>query len=259
MRCSQNGLNFIAGWEGGRSSDGRFHAYLDTIAVPHIETIGFGQTRYKGGPVPAGLTWTLAEAEADLARSLAEDGYEAAVNALGVTLNQNQFDALCSFVYNLGPGSMQWDVGRDIKAGNFQAAADAMLQYDHAGGVRILGLTRRREAERALFLKPVKKVDPNHYGWYDDTTRLLDLPTNVKVHDEERRAAHRYDVLRALQTSDDHPHRAELARLRAECRAFADRIESVAKVAGHGGLSADHRRWRRDNLRRRQNGETVAK
>ena len=82
----------------------------------------------------------------------------------GVNFNQNQFDALCSFVWNLGAGSMEWDVGRYCRAGQFLAAGNAMLQYCHAGGVALPGLVRRRQEERVLFLTPVPApTDPYHY------------------------------------------------------------------------------------------------
>ena len=75
-------------------------------------------------------------------------------------LNKNQIDALCSFVWNLGPGSMSWDVGRLLRARNYEGAANAMLAYDRAGGQVLPGLVRRRQAERALFLTPVQKPKP---------------------------------------------------------------------------------------------------
>lgn len=84
--------------------------------------------------------------------------YGAAVNALRLPLNQNQFDALVSFVYNVGPGGVapSTQVGKHLRAHDWKAAADALLAWDKAGGHALPGLTRRRQAERALFLKAVK-------------------------------------------------------------------------------------------------------
>lgn len=81
--------------------------------------------------------------------------YAPPVAALQLPLNQNQFDALVSFVYNLGPGVLQSSssVGSKLRMHDYHGAAEAMLAYDHAGGQRLPGLTRRRQAERALFLK----------------------------------------------------------------------------------------------------------
>lgn len=75
-------------------------------------------------------------------------------------LNQNQFDALASFVWNLGPGSMQWNVGKELRAKHYVQAAKDMLEYDMAGGVVLSGLVARRWAEHDLFLTPVKKSPP---------------------------------------------------------------------------------------------------
>lgn len=153
MYIDQRGLNFIAGFEGGESSDGLFHAYWDPYG--HVWTIGYGET----SGVHPGMTWTKAQAEDDLKRKL-ENDYIWAINNLDVPLTQNQFNALCSFVWNLGAGSMQWDIGRYLRARNYQAAANALLEYTHAGGVVLAGLVRRREAERALFLTPDPHPDP---------------------------------------------------------------------------------------------------
>jgi GH24 family phage-related lysozyme (muramidase) len=70
---------------------------------------------------------------------------------------QNRYDALVSFAYNLGPSSVKGaegfeTMGRAIKKGDINAIADAMLLYDKAGGLALAGLTRRRKAERRLFL-----------------------------------------------------------------------------------------------------------
>lgn len=70
------------------------------------------------------------------------------VEKTGLKLNQNQFDALVSFTYNCGPGNLlKLVAGRTILQ-----IGDAILKYNKAGGKVLKGLTRRREAERALFL-----------------------------------------------------------------------------------------------------------
>lgn len=71
---------------------------------------------------------------------------------------QHRADALYSFAYNLGPGSLQGvsgfeTMGRAIDSGDLGAIADAMLLYDKAGGQALAGLTRRRQEERRLFLR----------------------------------------------------------------------------------------------------------
>lgn len=139
MHCSQKGLKLIASFEG-------FVPRAIWDRWGKCWTVGYGQTQGVG----QGATMTRAQAEADLQKRLARD-YEPAINALGA-LNQNQYDALCSFVWNLGPASMRWDVGNFVRQRKFRDAADAMLKYNRAGGQVLAGLTKRRKAEHDLFL-----------------------------------------------------------------------------------------------------------
>jgi lysozyme len=143
MHISSNGLLLIERFEGFSS-----HAYWDSYG--RVWTIGFGQTEGITGytrPI------SRAQGTANL-RHLVEERYEPAIRNLGVDFNQNQWDALCSFVWNLGPGILEGSLGEQLKAHDFQAFADSMLAYDRAGGVVLQGLKTRREAERALFLQP---------------------------------------------------------------------------------------------------------
>jgi lysozyme len=72
---------------------------------------------------------------------------EAAVNRLGMTLTDNQFAALVSFTFNLGAGNLN-----KVMKNGLAAVPDRILLFDHAGGKVLPGLTRRRQAERALYL-----------------------------------------------------------------------------------------------------------
>jgi lysozyme len=76
---------------------------------------------------------------------------EAAVNKLGLNLTDNQFAALVSFTFNLGAGNLN-----KLMSQGLAAASDRILLFDHAGGMVLPGLTRRRQAERALFLTPAQ-------------------------------------------------------------------------------------------------------
>ncbi len=71
-------------------------------------------------------------------------------------LNQNQFDATASFIFNLGPGVL--DRGRSfgdaLRRRDYRGAADSMRLYVNPGSSFEAGLRRRREAERKLFLEP---------------------------------------------------------------------------------------------------------
>lgn len=112
-------------------------------------TCGWGHT---GDDVIEGTTCDDAQAEAWF---LKDTG--AAVNAnireLDVMVNQNQFDALVSFAYNVGIGAESHStLLRLVNAGRLPEAADEFLKWDHVNGREVPGLLKRREAERALFL-----------------------------------------------------------------------------------------------------------
>jgi len=115
-----------------------------------IWTIGWGHT---GTDVYKGLVITLAEAEDLLERDLrTSEGY---VNSLvKVKLTQNQFDALVSFIYNVGGGAFKGStLLRLLNAGDYKGAADQLLRWDKAKGKVLAGLTKRRQKERELFLR----------------------------------------------------------------------------------------------------------
>lgn len=124
--------------------------YQDSVGV---WTIGYGHTEGVGPGTPH---ITEPQASALLTRDLNRK-YAPAVNALRLPLNQNQFDALVPFGYNLGVGIFgpSHTIGQALRRKAWRAAADSMLLYDKAGGRVLEGLRRRRVAERALFLKPV--------------------------------------------------------------------------------------------------------
>jgi hypothetical protein len=100
-------------------------------------------------------TITQAQADAlflqDIKRYV--DGVNAAVK---VPLNQNQFDALVSFAYNLGNGALQKsDLLAYVNKKDFAHAALEFPKWCHAGTEVLAGLVKRRQAEKDLFLKPV--------------------------------------------------------------------------------------------------------
>jgi GH24 family phage-related lysozyme (muramidase) len=82
--------------------------------------------------------------------------FEDAVNNTGLKLNQNQFDALCSFAYNCGAGNLK----ALVKDRSVAQIANALPMYCKASGRTLDGLVKRRNAEKALFLKPVPVVHP---------------------------------------------------------------------------------------------------
>jgi lysozyme len=80
--------------------------------------------------------------------------FEDGVNKLVTyTINQNQFDALVDFSFNLGLGNLgSSTLLKKLNAGDIKGAAEEFLRWDKAGGKVLAGLTKRRKAERDLFL-----------------------------------------------------------------------------------------------------------
>jgi GH24 family phage-related lysozyme (muramidase) len=158
MKTGTAGIALIKSFEGCR-----LVAYKP-VPTEALYTIGWG--RYG---VKAGMKITQSEADAMLIEDLAK--YEAYVNNTGIKLTQNQFDALVSFTYNCGAGSLQKLVlGRTIT----QIAA-AIPLYNKSNGKVLDGLSRRRAAEVALFNKgadyEMKAADANKI--IDDYLRPL--------------------------------------------------------------------------------------
>ena len=78
-----------------------------------------------------------------------------------VPLHQHEYDAFLSLAYNIGPGAFAKSSAlRKFNEGDKRGAADAILLWNKAGGRVLAGLTRRREAERALFLSQVADQNP---------------------------------------------------------------------------------------------------
>ena len=142
MKTSQRGLDFIAEHEGCELT-----AYPDPGSGGEPWTIGVGHT----GGVSPGDTCTTAQALHWLAEDVAEA--EAAIARLvKVELTQDQFDALTSFIFNLGAGNFAGStLLKMVNAGNFDGATGQFVRWDRAAGRVMAGLTKRRLAEAALF------------------------------------------------------------------------------------------------------------
>lgn len=139
----------------------RLDAYPDAGYGWARATVGYGHTSQAGPPmVTRGMRITADEAEAILIRDLLK--FETAVrSAVHAPLNDNQFSALVSFTFNLGPGNLQRStLLRKLNMGDYAGAADQFLVWNKSNGKVLPGLTRRRQAERALFLKPVSAARP---------------------------------------------------------------------------------------------------
>ncbi|TAL80281.1 MAG: lysozyme [Beijerinckiaceae bacterium] len=144
MHVSSRGRAFIGVQEGLR-----LKAYRDSGGV---WTIGYGHTSMAGAPhVQSGMRITKGEADAILARDLLK--YEAEVmREVKLPLVQCQFDALVSFTYNCGEGSLRKAVFfAHLNSGNVAAVPHVMLEFDTAAGRVLPALVRRRKAEAAMF------------------------------------------------------------------------------------------------------------
>lgn len=141
-KVSKAGVDLIRNFEGFVG-----HPYQDSVGV---WTIGYGHTE---GVTSRSAHMTEPQGRALLSKDL-NAHYAPAVTNTGIPLTQHEFDATVSFVYNLGPGLLaaSHDFGRELHARHYRKAADAMLEYDTAGGQVLEGLRRRRVAERHLFL-----------------------------------------------------------------------------------------------------------
>ncbi|MNE21980.1 Lysozyme RrrD [compost metagenome] len=115
-------------------------------------TIGWGHT---GSDVHEGLVITALHADKLLAQDLLSA--ERSVNRYAkVELNQNQFDALVSFTFNLGSGNMSTStLLKKLNDKDFIGASKEFERWNKAKGKVLNGLTRRRKMEAELFLKKV--------------------------------------------------------------------------------------------------------
>lgn len=143
MKTSESGQEFIHKWEGFRAE-----AYLDTGGV---WTIGYGTTRINGEPVRKGMTCTREQAARWFKNDL-EWAEEAVNKNVKVPLSQNQFDALVSFIYNVGASAFRNStLLRELNESDYIEAANQLLRWKYDNGRMIEGLLNRRKAEKKLF------------------------------------------------------------------------------------------------------------
>lgn len=139
MKTSEVGVELIKEFEGCKQV-----AYQDSVGV---WTIGYGHTKdvYEG---QLAIKKTI---ERWLQEDLEE--FESYVSKLvKVELNQNQFDALVAWTYNLGPTNLKESTMlRKLNYGDYESVPDEMRRWNKAGGEVLNGLVRRRDAEANLF------------------------------------------------------------------------------------------------------------
>ncbi|HDL8541523.1 TPA: lysozyme [Yersinia enterocolitica] len=144
MQISDNGINKLKAEEGEK-----LIGYKDTRGIP---TVGVGHTGVVDGkPVAAGMVITKNKSSELLRSDLAWVEKSIATN-VKVPLTQNQYDALCSLIFNIGPTAFSNStVLKRLNAGDYKGAADAFLMWKKAGNDPEI-LLPRRQRERALFL-----------------------------------------------------------------------------------------------------------
>lgn len=178
QRISQKGIDLIKSFEGLE-----LEAYKD---IAGVWTIGYGHT---GLDVKSGMIISVKEAE-NLLRTDLESRERAISDLVSVSLNSNEFDALVSFIYNVGSEAFRKSTARTrLNAGDRIGAAEALTWWNKAtvnGELKeVLGLTRRRLAEKALFLEPVDKTEQlecDDECVVQEPGRSAEVPSSLEEH-----------------------------------------------------------------------------
>lgn len=144
MNTGPDGIRLMHYFEGCR-----LMAYPDPATGGAPWTIGWGET---GPHVKQGMSITQDQADEMFVKRLALE-FEPGVSAsLRSSTNQNQFDALVAFAFNLGLGNLRSStLLRLHNAGDYQAADDEFIRWNRAAGKTMKGLSRRRWAERGVY------------------------------------------------------------------------------------------------------------
>ena len=153
LTISTNGLQDIKDSEAFRANE-----YYDN-ANPPVLTIGYGTTARS---LDDDDDWEdLLESQpitedkaTELLLTHVQDNVQGYIyGRVKVDLTQNEFDALCSFIYNVGSGNFASStLLTELNKGNYNNAADELLRWDKSGGEVLVGLSKRRAHERDLFL-----------------------------------------------------------------------------------------------------------
>jgi lysozyme len=171
------GLDLIKSFEGLR-----LKPYLDSVKIP---TIGYGTIVYPNGQKVTMNDPEITGTQAEQYLEHEVNEKTAAVNQfVTAQINQNQFDALVSFSYNVGSGALgKSTLLKMLNAGNTSGAAEEFLRWNKAGGQVIAGLTRRRQAERSLFLQSVAATGnqlPDGPSTEEIENKLKDIEKDIK-------------------------------------------------------------------------------
>jgi lysozyme len=157
MNVSVKSIKVIKHHEGVRTTPYQCPALLLTIGIGHVIDPTHARVplaERKSLPIPEGWNRKISMEEVDdiLRKDLAtfERGVE---RYCPVKLTQGQFDALVSFSFNVGLGTLQRSTLRQkVLRGDMEGAAEEFLKYTIGGGKVLKGLVNRRNDERAMFL-----------------------------------------------------------------------------------------------------------
>lgn len=156
QQLSDSGVDFIAQFEGFVD-----HPYNDPS---NYATIGYGHLLHLSPVTSSDWKRWGHISTVQGKKLLKQDAFEAERTIrenVKVPLNQNEFDALVSFIFNVGAGAFKTStLLRRLNAGDRKGAANEFLKWNKSAGRVLAGLTRRREDERKLFLKKSKDSDP---------------------------------------------------------------------------------------------------
>ena len=154
MQMSANGLELLEQWEGFKPNVYKDSAGLPTIGVGHLLTkseLSSGKIVINGTSVPYSGGLTNQQVLNLLSQDVNPAG-QAVNNNVKVTLNQNQFDALVSFTFNVGSGSFNSStLLKVLNQGEYDQVPDQLRRWNKAGGKVVQGLVNRRENEIKLW------------------------------------------------------------------------------------------------------------
>ena len=151
-KVNKAGIDLIKSFEGLS-----LKPYLDAVKIP---TIGYGTIMY-----PTGTKVSMKDSKITEDQALSYLEHEVNMKAkaveamVKVSLNDNEFAALVCFAYNVGTEALRGSTLLKMLNGGAdrKAVSDQLLRWNKAGGKELAGLTRRRQAERSLFIQPIEE------------------------------------------------------------------------------------------------------
>jgi lysozyme len=167
MKCSNNGIHFIASWEGFRD-----RIYLDVGGKP---TIGFGHL-IKPDEQSSFTGWISKPQGLDLLASDIEEAERLVTQHTPIDPPQQAFDALVSLVFNCGSGPLLGGLGRALAARDHLVVQREILRWCRCAGSINRGLENRRKSEAAMYAAGYKPFLSE-----EEIKRLEDLVTQTSI------------------------------------------------------------------------------